>query len=111
MSDRLTAATKALWEANHAIPFEAMEEGHRRPYRREAEKALTAADSVMFSEAAIVRIEAALYEHREGSLSCYDHIPSSGHYVWCCVCGEHEITSTWREHMARAVVAALREQA
>lgn len=50
------------------------------------------------------RIEAAtdaLYEHREGALTCYDH--DTG---WCCVCGTHEILVPWREHAARAVIRA-----
>lgn len=77
-------------------------------HREEATDALAAADAVMFSDEGVERIKKALGDHMEGSLSCYDHIPSSGHYVWCCACGEHAITETWREHMARAVVAALK---
>lgn len=70
--------------------------------------ALATADAVMFSDETVAKVEQALYDHREGMLSCYDHIPSSGHYVWCCVCGEHEITGAWREHMASAIAAVLK---
>jgi len=42
-----------------------------------------------------------LYDHREDALTCYDH--DAG---WCCVCGEHDIDATWRDHMAAALAAA-----
>lgn len=81
MNARIEAATRALFERNHDLPFEAMQEGHKRPYRREAEAALAAADAVMFGEAAEARIAELLYEKRD--------------YTW--------------QVQARAVIAALRD--
>lgn len=44
-----------------------------------------------------------LRKHRQDALTCYDH--DTG---WCCECGTHEILVPWREHTARAIVAALK---
>lgn len=52
-------------------------------------------------------VREALYDHREGALTCYDHLPTPDRALWCCVCGEHEIGTTWRWHVARQIVAAL----
>jgi hypothetical protein len=56
---------------------------------------------LVLDDATVERVELALFEHRQGGLTCYDH--DNG---WCCVCGEHEIRIGWRKHMARAVLAA-----
>lgn len=61
---------------------------------------------VSLDEATVGRAMNALYEHREDGLTCYDHAPTSTEKVWCCVCGEHSITMSHRQHMARAVLAA-----
>lgn len=52
--------------------------------------------------------EQVLYDHREGAMVCFNHIPTADEQPrpWCCVCGEHRITVSWRAHVA----AALREQ-
>jgi len=41
-----------------------------------------------------------LHDHREHAL-CYDH--EAG---WCCICGEHDIDTNWRDHVAAALTAA-----
>lgn len=72
------------------------------------ERIEAAAKAEYAHEARVAKAEKALYEHREGGLSCYDHHPTPDRKIWCCVCGEHEILIDHREHMARAVVAALK---
>lgn len=53
---------------------------------------------------AMERVETALYEHRLGGLTCYDHPPTSDERWWCCTCGEHRIRVPWRRHVALQVV-------
>ncbi len=84
-------------------------------HEAQARDALAAADAhdtangvhrVSLDEATVGRAMNALYEHREDGLTCYDHAPTSTEKVWCCACGEHSITMSHRQHMARAVLAA-----
>lgn len=84
-------------------------------HQAQARDALAAADAhdaangvhrVTLDDAAVGRVMNALYDHRERGLTCYDHIATSDAKAWCCVCGEHEITMSHRQHMARAVLAA-----
>ena len=49
------------------------------------------------------QIEAALYDHREDALTCYDHPPTVDAPSWCCVCGEHGLTVSWRAHVAEVI--------
>lgn len=102
--ERIKAAAKALCAAEN-IPWSGIDKRQKFTFRADAAAALAAADAVMFSGEAMEHLEHVLYAHREGALTCYDHAGQPG---WCCVCGEHAITETWREHMARAVVAALK---
>jgi hypothetical protein len=51
-------------------------------------------------------VEGALYDHRQGALTCYDHPPTPDHPAWCCVCGAHGLMVSWRAHVA----GVLREQ-
>jgi hypothetical protein len=44
--------------------------------------------------------EQLLYDHREGALTCLDHVPTPDKPVWCCVCGDHGLTVSWRAHVA-----------
>lgn len=46
------------------------------------------------------RIERALYVHRERGLVCMDHGHDPNKPVWCCTCGQHELTVSWRKHVA-----------
>lgn len=50
-------------------------------------------------------LERLLYEHREGALTCYDHPPTPDHPAWCCVCGAHDLTVSWRRHMAEQIAS------
>lgn len=47
-----------------------------------------------------------LYIHREGALTCFDHTPTADRRVWCCVCGEHDLIESWRDHVATHILRA-----
>jgi hypothetical protein len=99
MSERLEAGTKALWVRNHDLPFEAMQEGHKRPYRREAEAVLAAADEVTFSEEAVERAARALWIHNGLNGDDWIYSPPED---------ERKVFFTSN---ARAVIASLRGEA
>lgn len=50
-------------------------------------------------------LERLLYDHREGALACYDHVPTSENPVWCCPCGAHGLTTSWRRHVAEQIAS------
>lgn len=52
-------------------------------------------------------VEQALYDHREGALTCYDHPPSPTRRSWCCACGEHALTVSWRAHVAAHIARVI----
>ena len=47
-----------------------------------------------------------LHEHRYGALTCYDHTPTPERPSWCCVCGAHDLMTSWRAHVAHAILAS-----
>ena len=44
--------------------------------------------------------------HRYGALTCYDHTPTPERPSWCCVCGAHDLMTSWRTHLAAAILAS-----
>lgn len=102
---RIEAAARAVAEKQN-VPFVGKKQCGI------AEVALAAADAVdplrNPTDDDIERVEKELYEHRVNGLTCLNHPSTPERQVWCCPCGEHDITESRRKHMARAVVAALR---
>lgn len=95
MSARLEAAAKAIWDIDRPETckiYEECREGTKRALRREATAALSAADAVMFSDAAIERAARAV--HDLGAVPKWEE-------------RDEEIRELYREDV-RAVVAALR---